>query len=90
MLRTILLTAAAASVAFVGPAVARTTQGGHINGYVVDTIIDSGTYSGTDGIAIYGPHGREVIAVTCSPFNWSSRGPNSQAWVDRIARAWCF
>ena len=64
--------------------------GGTINGYVVEGILESGTYSEPDYIEIYGPAGKEEIVVLCSPFDWQSTGPNSATFVDGVARSWCF
>ena len=64
--------------------------GGHIEGYTVAGILESGSYSLPDYIEIYGPSGKEEIVVLCSPYEWQSTGPNTQAFVDRIARSWCF
>ena len=64
--------------------------GGHIQGYTVAGILESGSYSEPDYIEIYGPSGKEEIVVLCSPFEWQSTGPNTKAFVDRIARSWCF
>ncbi len=85
--------AAVASVALLsaGEAQAGTWRyDGHINGYQVESLYDSGSYGGTDIINIYGPAGKETISVVCSPFNWGSYGANTATWVDGIAREWCF
>ena len=62
---------------------------GHIQGYTVE-IIESGSWEAPDFITVYGPKGKEQITVTCAPFNWSSYGANTEAFVDAIARDWCF
>ena len=64
-------------------------RSGTINGYQAE-ILDSGSYDKPDFISIYGPAGREQILVTCAPFDWRSKGPNSADFVDSIAREWCF
>lgn len=75
------------------PLAANATQfhtGGHIGGWPVVNIIEGTTYSDPDVISINGPSGHEQILVTCSTFNWSSYGANTRAWVESIARRWCF
>ena len=64
-------------------------RSGTILGYQAE-ILDSGSYSQPDLISIYGPNGKEEIVVTCSPFEWTSIGPNSQQFVERVTRQWCF
>ncbi|QNJ25916.1 hypothetical protein SynSYN20_01589 [Synechococcus sp. SYN20] len=64
--------------------------GGHINGYEVSYLYDSGSYGTTDTIHVYGPSGLEKIQVRCAPFDWSSYGANTEAFAASIARAWCF
>ena len=76
----------AALVALAASAQARE---GHINGYTV-SIVESGSYAAPDFITVYGPAGPEQITVTCAPYSWSSYGHNTQAFVDSIARSWCF
>ena len=61
---------------------------GTIGGYTA-TVMQSGSYSQPDLIDIIGPNGREVITVTCAPYDWKSTGPNSAAWVGSIASKWC-
>ena len=81
------LTIAATSLgALAAPSEAGT---GHIDGYTVD-VVESGSWSAPDFITVFGPRGKEQITVTCAPFKWSSYGANSEAFVDSIARAWCF
>lgn len=64
-------------------------QEGTINGYRV-TIIESGAYDRPDHIGVYGPHGLERITVVCAPYDWDSYGPNTNEFIDGIARSWCF
>ena len=64
--------------------------GGHINGYTVEGILESPSYGQPDYIEIYGPSGKEEILVVCAPYEWRSTGPNTEAFVDQIARSWCF
>lgn len=72
--------------ALAAPSEART---GQINGYTVD-VVESGSWSAPDFITVYGPQGKEQITVTCAPFDWSSYGANSEAFVNSIASEWCF
>lgn len=79
------------AVSAAAPAQAGTwSYDGHIQGYTVESLYDSGSYSGTDIINIFGPNGKETITVTCSPYEWASYGPNTKTWIDSIARSWCF
>ena len=64
-------------------------RSGTILGYQAE-ILDSGSYAQPDLIEVYGPNGKEEIVVTCAPYEWTSVGPNSKAFVDRITRQWCF
>ena len=60
-----------------------------INGYTVN-IVESGSWEAPDFITVYGPVGKEQITVTCAPFTWNSYGRNTEAFIDGIARSWCF
>lgn len=64
-------------------------QEGRINGYH-SQVLESGSYDRPDHMLVFGPNGKEVIKVTCAPFDWESTGPNTSAFVDAIARRWCF
>lgn len=64
-------------------------QEGTIAGYQAH-VLNSGSYSGIDYLDVAGPKGVERITVICAPYNWHSTGPNSVAWVELIANAWCF
>jgi len=68
----------------------QTHRGGHINGYHTPYIYEGDTRRDLDVIHIEGPRGREIISVTCAPFNWHAHGPNSSDFADSIARSWCF
>lgn len=63
---------------------------GHILGYHVSSIYDSGSYGGVDVINVYGPAGLERITVRCSPFDWESYGANTATFSAAIAKSWCF
>ena len=82
---TLALTAASLSLLST-PASARE---GHIQGYTV-SIVESGSFAAPDFITVFGPKGKEQVTGTCAPFKWSSYGANTEAFVDSIARAWCF
>lgn len=71
------------------PVQASNYQEGTINGYQ-SYILESGSYTEADVITTYGPQGKEIINVTCAPFDWQSTGPNTATFVDTIARTWCF
>ena len=88
MIRTIALASLAATTAFVGAAAP--AMAGHIGGYEVTYLYDSGAFHTWDNMNVVGPNGLEYITVRCAPFNWESSGPNSAEWVDSIARQWCF
>lgn len=93
MNRLALLAASAGTGAALSLAMATTQPAraeGHINGYQVDYLYDSGSYGGEDRIHIYGPAGLERIQVRCAPFNWQSYGANTESFSNSIARAWCF
>ena len=46
---------------------------------------------GNDLIIVTGPQGAERIRVQCTgnEYNWQSLGPNTEAFVDGVARSWC-
>lgn len=46
---------------------------------------------GNDLIIVKGPRGYERIRVQCkgTDYDWSSFGPNTEEYVDGIAREWC-
>ena len=77
-----------ATVAFNATPPAEATTG-HIRGYRA-TVNDSGRMDRPDSISVYGPQGKEVITVTCAPFDWNSYGANTVAWTNSIAETWCF
>lgn len=83
------LAGAVAVVASTAPVQASEYREGRIAGYQ-SFVLDSGSYGAPDYMYVYGPNGREFVTVVCAPFDWKSTGPNSAAWVDRIAREWCF
>lgn len=64
-------------------------RSGTIFGYRVD-IMDSGSRNKPDYIEVQGPRGKEQIVVTCSPYDWQSKGPHTAEFADAIANAWCF
>ena len=78
-----------AVLASAAPSNAQTYRSGHIGGFDAE-ILDSGSMTEEDFIVIQGPKGEESISVTCSPFDWSSTGPNSVNFVDHITSEWCF
>lgn len=82
-------TALLSSGLLAAPVQAMNYQEGPINGYQ-SYVIESGSYHEPDVITTYGPEGPETIKVTCAPFDWESTGPNTSAFVDSIARSWCF
>ena len=82
------IAAALAATTLFGAAPAE-AQTGSILGYRA-TVNDSGRMDRPDSISVYGPKGKEVITVTCAPFDWNSYGANDATWVDRIAESWCF
>lgn len=76
-------------LAATAPAEAQEYRSGLIGGFQSE-ILDSGSFTEEDFIVVQGPKGEEQILVTCSPFDWSSRGPNSRAFVEHITSEWCF
>jgi hypothetical protein len=78
-----------AALAHAPSAEAYELRSGTILGYQAE-ILDSGSYSDPDLIAIYGPYGREDIVVTCAPYDWGSSGPNTQSFVEQVTQEWCF
>ena len=71
------------------PAEAQEVTRGTIRGYRA-AVIESGSMYRPDFIEIVGPYGTETIKVTCSPYDWSSNGPNNAGWVNSIANEWCY
>ena len=81
--------ASIAAIATITVGTALPASAEHINGYEV-VVVDSGSYSEADSITVWGPSGVESISVTCAPYDWKSRGPNTAEFVDSITRSWCF
>lgn len=84
---TFAVAAATAAVTLAPEAKAEITRG-TILGYNA-TVLRSGSYTKPDFIEIVGPNGKEIISVTCAPFDWESTGPNTVNWVNSVATKWC-
>jgi hypothetical protein len=83
------LVAVTAAVILTPDAKALEYREGTIAGYRVE-VIDSGSYTESDYIEVYGPNGKEQITVTCAPFYWESYGANTAQFAETIAKEWCF
>ena len=86
-----LATLAAATVGVTMPA-----QAGHIGGYEALHVSESNSRYSPDVLTVLGPAGVEKITVVCgqgpydSAYDWNSYGPNSEQWVNYVAKQWCF